>query len=563
MSKEKLTGIILSLAKEVRGDRRGEFLADLLAMLSNAAGAHAAEALPAKDDLLKSIVALKESILEREKSIEDGSYWDEEDDGYDAGGYYYSEDYPDLVGDDQQAEVVGHFQEADRLFLLGRIKEARAVYSALFDLVREVSVSGFLPDYDIDLREARARYCRCVYELADVNERVPDMLAAMEVDLPKQDFASKSSGEYPGLQDVIESQPGDLPGFAVFLPAWEKALARKGHSQDRLAELRLEALSLVGDQAKIGELARKWHANQPLGYLYWLQLLSQGEDWCQVKEVAREALAHLSPGDAKEQIANFLLTAGQRLGDACLVLDGKREQFMANICDANLLALVNEADRQGRRLEELASVCVMLSSLLKKEAKDSTRFLLVKALLMAGELESAFLLFQGARGVALSLGNGIGLLFAGILYCMSGKCSDCSLAREQFQQYANQTAVHSNKFLVAGENEPTCSGEIRLGLDSCEVPAQDLARYSKWARGVGDKSINHIVSSKSRSAYDQAAGLLCAMAEALAASGQPGKAQELLRHYYRDRFSRFTAFRREVKKAVDRSSVLKKLGQVL
>ncbi|PIP44150.1 MAG: hypothetical protein COX17_03065 [Deltaproteobacteria bacterium CG23_combo_of_CG06-09_8_20_14_all_60_8] len=563
LPKEELIGIILSLAKEVQGDGRGKFLGNLLAMLPGEAEAHATADASAKADLLSNIAALKGEILERIASIEDGSYWDAQDydDDEEEEEDYYSDADPDLLGADQQDELAGFFQEADRFFLHGQAEAARTVYGALFDLVEEVSARGYLPDFAVDLREARARYCRCVYDLAGAGERVRHMLAIMAVDRPEQNFDSVLSREYPFLQDVIDAQTGDLADFADFLPAWENALARKGFSQDRLAELRLEAAFFSGDLAKIGELARSWQAKQPLGYLYWLKQLNLTEDWRQMREVAREALAKLTPGEAKEQVANHLITAGQNLGDTPLVLEGKQEQFKANICDANLMALVNEAGRQGKRAGELASIAVLLREQGKKHGDEHV--LLAKALLMTGELGQAFLLARNGKEVGWSHGNAAGLLFGAILYLVSGKRADCLLINDLLKWYANQTAVPSHRFSVADESEPSCCEEIRQGLNSCEVPAKDLAEYCQWARTIGGKRINQIVSSKHRFAYDRAAGVLGALAEALEASGQPDKARELLREYFHDRFSRFAAFRREVRTAISRSKPLEKHRKVL
>jgi hypothetical protein len=128
--------------------------------------------------------------------------------------------------------------------------------------------------------------------------------------------------------------------------------------------------------------------------------------------------------------------------------------------------------------------------------------------------------------------------------------------------YANLPAVHSCRLSIAGRNAPSFSEGIRHGPTLVEVGAKDLAEYSRWARSIGEKRINHIVSNKFRSAYDRAAGALAALAETLAASGQPDKAGELLREYYQRRFIRFTAFRREVTEAVSGSTILKKLGLI-
>ena len=560
LSKDNLTAVILSMAKEVEAGRRREFLNNLLSMLPVGASTAAASVFSSETDLLDDIKALKKSILERVDSIEDGSYWDEPHQN-DWDEDFYNDEDPDALSEDHQAALAGFFHAADRFFLNGKAGEARTVYGALLDLVEEVSEKSYLPNFDVDLREARARYCRCVYDFAEDSDRVKQMAAAMAVDRPENDFASVLSREYPLLRDVIDAQTGDLAGFADFLPAWEKVLASKGFTKDRLAELRLEAASFHGDLSKISKLARSWQAKQPRGYLFWLKQLEMRSDWPRLKEVAHEALAIFKPGDAKEQVAEYLATSGQNLGDDGLVLEGRRERLKANICDENLMDLLNEAGRQGKRGEELAAICVLLKRTTKHSGED--KLLLAKALLMAGEMAQTVLLTKGEKAVGWSCGSAAGLLFGSILFLVSGKRAECSLIRDLLDNYANMTSIPSCRFRIITEDSgPSCSEEIRQGLNLVDAATPDLARYFKWARKMGEERINHIVSSKYRSAYDRAAAVLGAMAEALEASGEPQKAEEILQEYYYKRFNRFPAFRREVRDAVGSSEILKKYGSI-
>jgi hypothetical protein len=58
------------------------------------------------------------------------------------------------------------------------------VYGALFDLMDKIQEEAcFSPGYEVNLREARARYCRCVYETADAGKRLAEFVTAMEIDV--------------------------------------------------------------------------------------------------------------------------------------------------------------------------------------------------------------------------------------------------------------------------------------------------------------------------------------------------------------------------------------------
>ncbi|KPA10858.1 hypothetical protein MHK_008933, partial [Candidatus Magnetomorum sp. HK-1] len=68
-----------------------------------------------------------------------------------------------------------------------------------------------------------------------------------------------------------------------------------------------------------------------------------------------------------------------------------------------------------------------------------------------------------------------------------------------------------------------------------------------------------IVSNKQRNDYGRAAQILGALSECLILTDQKDKALHLVDTYYKEKYRRFTAFRKEVK-AVFNHGVLKSIG---
>lgn len=101
------------------------------------------------------------------------------------------------------------------------------------------------------------------------------------------------------------------------------------------------------------------------------------------------------------------------------------------------------------------------------------------------------------------------------------------------------------------------ASKIKTGLGLASPSPADLARFRKWAEDIGQKRIQNIVGYKHRDAYDRAAMVLGALAEALAATGEKNRAQVLLQDYCKTRFNRHTAFRTAVRQAVQTSPPLK------
>lgn len=555
LGKEALTELIVAMARQAAPEEREGFLAALLSHMPAESKQPSPADSPVFDSgLLKEIAELRQEILDRISAIKDGSYWDDPDEDWQ--DPYYNDEDPDLLSDDQQSALHSFFTEAGQLFTAGSKGAAQQVYGALLSLVNEAETSSsLLLDFDVDLRETRARYARCVYESAAAGERINAMLAAMEADQAEDDMGGLPGEDYPLLQDVVDAETGPLAGFDQFLPAWEKALGRKDFQEDRLADLRLEAAFLLGGVAAVADLARGWQAKQPRGYLGWLRKLEDAGDWSSLRDAGREALDGLPHGKERRKAAVCLIRAGKELGEDGVILAGYRERFRSQPDEASLLELVAEAGRQQVRKQELAEVCAFLAG---RKGGYGENVLQVKALLMAGRVAEAFALCERNEPVGWSYGSATGLLFAGLLHQSCAGQGDCSLVRELLHDYADCRSRYGGG-ADALEREAEISGfaEIVRGLGLDDPATVDLSRYRQWARNIGEKRINHIVSHKQRSAYDRAARVLAALAEVMAATGKKKEAQALLQDYCKVRYNRHVAFRKEVREAVGKSIILR------
>ena len=160
LTNTQLKEVIFSLAKDIPTSQRADFLLKIKTSLLDSSSIKVRKIAPI-ERILEDIEALKENIEERIEAIEDGNYWDDQEawDNDDD-----DDEYPDLISEDQIDELTSFFGEAENLFLDDRLEDARKVYQALFDLIQTYRESADLSLGDgIDIREARARYCRCVY----------------------------------------------------------------------------------------------------------------------------------------------------------------------------------------------------------------------------------------------------------------------------------------------------------------------------------------------------------------------------------------------------------------
>ncbi len=554
LDRESLIQLICDMARQVEPATRNDFLQSFLSSLPETKKQSVLVNETSDNELLTEIEELRQEIQARIESIENGTYWDDPDDDDWQDSYYNDED-PDLLNDYQKEDLADFFSKAGRHFIHGEKKAAQRIYDALFSLVNEVEEHDYLPDFGINLREARARHARCIYELSSREERVDAMLTVLDAGLREDDFFGTRSRDFPLLHDVMDAETGDLEDLEPFLISWQTTLTEQNFRIKRVAELLLEVAFLQGGLTAVGDLAKTWQAQQPLGYLYWLQLLAGEENWPLLRDAGSEALKSLSPGQDRRQAAGYLIRAGKKLDEDETILTGYRERFRSEPSNATLLELVTEANRQQVREKELAEICAFLSA---RKSEYGAVELLVKSLLMNGEIDRAFALCKQEKAIGWSGGSAAALLYGSIVYLLSSGNTACTLSRDLLKNYAGGNKV----FFDSYDDQPIdtkTSGflEVKRGLDQIITASPDMNRYRQWAIDIGEQRINHIVSNKHRKAYERAAMVLVSLAEAMTAEGNENKADSLLHEYCRVRYNRHVAFRREVRQAVDKSQILR------
>jgi len=554
LSNEELTDIIIRLAKDVLTSGRAQFLEKIESCLPGRRGAMVSEADPV-EQTLNDIEALKESIEERINSIEHGDYWDDPDVWGDDG--YYDQE-PDYVSEDQLEDLESVFAVAENLFLDDRLEDARKVYEALFMLINHIKENAYFSlGHEIDIREARARYCRCVYETSDVDKRLGEFAAAMEIDIFYSYNENDYDENYPMMQDVIEARPGQMQDMESFLPAWKKVLTGKG-TKGRPAVLLLETVNFLEGISGVSRLARKWKNSQPQGYLFWLNILKKEDDTKGIIKVATEGLKALKEGKFRESVAEYMIDAAEKLNNAKKLLFGKRERFFSHTSDQNLLDLVNEAIKQDVRNKELDAVSNFFNG--RKSMDGDLKALYIKTLLMSGKLKKAFSMVKKEKSVGWSYHSNAGVVFGSVLSVLAGHSEKAGTIETLLRGYATESSIYSGRISIHNGMATSFYTEIIKGLKQNKDTKTKTDEYLKWAEKIGKSRIEHIVSNKHRRAYERAAQVLGSLAEAYAAMGQKSKAIKILHKYYNEKYNRFSAFRREVKAVVTDSELLRNIG---
>ncbi|MEN8217675.1 MAG: hypothetical protein ABFS56_15160 [Pseudomonadota bacterium] len=522
LNQSELLKTILKIAQTVPKEQR----ADLLRHLPDESVVSSGKVL------IDNILELREGIEARIASLD---AWEE----------YEEEEATEYISKDQKQALEALFRQAEELFLSNQLEAAKTAFDELFKL------DNFY--LDIDLRQPRTRYCRCIYETVPLKQRVKALLVGMVPDQSSQISPQRLfDGNYPFLQDIIDARPGDLPNFNKFLPGWEKALANK--QTDRAILLRLEAVDLMKGLKGVAALARK---QQPLGYLFWIKKLLEQKAWADVASVSQKGLTALAHGEHRAAVADSLILAAKAMADLPLVLKGKKEKCLSVPSDYALLAWINEADAQEQKSEAVKEALKFFS-----QNKPFASSLYVKTCLMAGEINKAFGLVKDEKAYGWSsVRNPSGIVFAGILIALLKQPTFCTqkvLQRYTISDYFSYYGL-SQKGSTAKKSSCLIDHMIQ-GIGGRKWPTSQARLWLEWAEKIGKERIEHIVSNKYRDAYVRAAEILGALGEYFILSGREEYGISLIEHYRNVQFNRFSAFRKEVDHVIASSSFLRGKG---
>jgi hypothetical protein len=468
LSKQELMDIILGLAKNETASGRVVFLQKFRSFLPDKTLKKAKTA--DISTLFDDIQALKEAISERIDAIENGLYeelddWDWEDAHYD--------DELEYISNEQREDLTALFEDAADLFVKGEIEDSKLLYEALFDINDELDAYEFiLPELELDLREERARYARCVFETSDGHKRLAKFAAAMDIDGSNRYDKLKIDASYPLLQDVIDTREEDMPDLKLFYPAWKKLLLTK------------------------------------------------------------EALGILKPGSAREKISIFLIETGKLSNAMDQVLEGEREKFFSHPCDENLLDLLNEAVKQDKKNETLAYALSFFSK--QKGMDNDGKSLHLKCLLMAGRLDAALAMVKKSKSLGWSYGLNTGLVFGAAATIIAGYAYNGETIKRLLTEYADKSSVYSYQISVNKVSRSvTFYDEILKGLQQTEFSESRLEQYCEWVFKIGRARVDDIVSNTHRGAYERAASVLGALAEIYIAKENMEEAAKLIHEYYK------------------------------
>jgi hypothetical protein len=503
-------------------------------------------AAPADDSLPADVTHLVERISAGEYF--DGWGWD--DDLHDERAW----------GDESWAgEMDDLFARTGQAFLADDLRRACEAYRRLFDallLDEEVGTfSGPSPAPEMltaDLTEAKARALRALYEISEPDDRI-DALATAIGDW-------RYLGDAVGIRAVADALPGELAGLDVFLGDWIAGLrpTTGGQLSHDNRVLLVEAAAWRDGPDGVGALASDHGADNPELFVAWVDTLIDTGRASEAAAACAHALATMpAHGEPRAQIAERSATLSAEPADK---LAAARQAWRAALTTPRL-----------RRLATLADTTTLTDEADTLDEAAVPARLAAALLVLAGRIDDATILLQRTEPLGWSRGDHPGPLVLPFLLLAAAGNDPHNIARlhgaNALLAAVDLSGWRDMRHLldrdddddepIPGEDEPLPELSALLAERVRTVEATDDQRL-RWlgrARAIADARIAAIVQAKHRGAYDRAAQLAVACAEALALTEGPPAAARAITEL-RDRYPRHVAFRAALDAATTKSPLL-------
>ena len=522
--------------------------------------------VPGKEtrDVLQSALRQDDLLLEIDDLIaEIRAEIDGAEPSYDQYGDHWDDE--DSLGPYEQfvAPLAELFDRTAGVFDCGDLSLARDAYRKLFDSLtleddygRGVRATDL---QDADVRGARGRYLRAVYETtapADRPERVFEEMRG---------FGNRLWEGSIVLDDLIRVSERPLPERDAFLRAWIAFLrGQEGRSADRWLR---EAIRLLEGTKGLEAFARSEGKVHPRAYLDWVAALQAEGKPAQVVTAAREALRALPAGQPiRAAVADHLCEAARARGNAETVLEGRWEAFLAEPKLGRLLDLW-EATPEAQRLSRMRQAARRLEQALDRptrrevgafdpEADDNLespawvgRALLAHARLLSGDWEAARALAADAGVLGWSTwDNPQGVVVPACLVLLSGQVNAPPTNLAHVWDRALENCMSLSDFNERDEDRKRLKSVYQDVMSQMRLKKAQAGSLLSWCVEIGERRACAIVENLRRKSYDQAAVITAACAEVLRLSDQPEAATGLLERM-RTRFPRHRAFQDELKSA--------------
>jgi hypothetical protein len=518
-----------------------------------------------EEDAGTALIENIDAFIER---LESGAYIDDfhpDEDYYDSWDH---DDYHEHTGGDESwvTEMDDLFSEAAEYFLAADMAVAAKAYEKLLKafLLEEENTVFCGPKnaqdmVNTELLEAKARYFRALYESTPMKDRV-NLLFDNMVSLC---FVSESN---IGLKSIIETRRELLFDLDTFLSLWIEKLEQnhdfeRGGLPEMLRWLLREAIIMKEGTEGLAELAKKEGDVHPEAYDDWVTLLLEQKNYEGAIKAALEGFDRIADGSSRASLADRLSEIALKVGDEDLALEARIRAWRSYPSLNRLLSLCTEGNPYETIIEERIKTEF---EKFKQGEYSPDNGLKNKLELLAGDYESAIKSLENANSLGWSEGKHPGrIVFPFLLVAGSGKevpPPDTVMAKLWDEMDKGDWSIYSSHVIRKTDqkdSEDTISYKKLLQSAMLRHPVTEKQQieYLDIARQIAKKRMAEIVSKKFRKAYERAATVMVACAEAYHLADKKQESYDIVRGAH-EQFRNHRAFRDEMDSLVTKSPLL-------
>lgn len=534
MTKEELRQLIVHWADQCKPEGRQPFLDQLKKHT---------ETMPPVNKDEEVIHALQEFCMR----ISDGDYLDEDE--------WQDDEYENVTGDESWAEEMDSFLAKARKQMLSQLFTiARQIYESILTVLEADWQSSLLPGssdpasmLNEDLSEHIALFFNAVYRTTVPNER-PCMLYQ---EIARFEQMSKSFD----LKSINEAMKEPLPELDAFLPEWIRYLLE--HPSVKGSRLIRNAVKMQDDRT-MAAFARQHADRYPGVYIDWLDRLLERDSTDEAVTVAREALQAIYPERSiRAQVGDGLAMIGKKQNDMTMQLEGCSAAFFSSPLLSRLLSLFEVAWQAGdftivsrqtvKRLQALVNHTEKSNRTDDDKDLDQARadqLLLSHALLLNGRYQDAMDVSQSFESLGWTYGaNPKPVLLYFFVGVLTPRDRQQPFITEQWQTVVQQAGSHLEPI-----NFALYQNLSYLVIDHNPSDEQQKQVLLTWLLQETTARIRAIVSNQHRTSYHKAAMLLAVLVQTISCIGRQQEGRDLISQI-ETRYSRFSAFRAEIRKA--------------
>lgn len=540
MSKEDFCRVLVQRGKTIPSVERRKFLMEF-----ESVPPAAPEKRPPQDD-----TSLIDDIREFIADLGKGTYY--EGTGFDK----EIRDYRSYGDESWVEEMDDLFDRAGAVFLEGNKTMSAEAYGLLLHAFGMAEEDGHFCGATCatemvatDLDEAKARYCRALYETTPAPNRPARILQEL--------YTLRYYGQSgPSIKAVLDAETASPPEWNAFLDGWIELLRDQGQTecglimQDVSRRLLREAVMLRNGLNGLAKLAGECGAEDPAVFQGWIDELLRLDRKDEACGVARQATAVVVAPHAKAVFAEQWAGLEQRASD---VLQARRIAWRSSPTITRLLLFytANDSsyDESFRRISEELVQCR------SGEVKLSDRLTAILAILAGEYEESAAILFKSdPLGWSYDEHPGVAV-YPFLLLAIAAQNPlprGCILALWRHELDAlDRVGLHTVLGQAATGPQPAVGlwATMEGVLKRKPLVADQRERLLKLTRSDMQTRVKGIVENQHRGSYDRAARMLVGWTEAARLAGQAAEADALLAMVWKE-YCRRPAFRREIQALV-------------